>query len=384
MALFLTTEPNSSPTQGQKLRTTCLGTPLTATNAIRYALQTGSQGSQRGPDAKACVSSSLRNVERTKYHTMNTDLEFLDTLNEKFTNSPEHASTHVAQASEFFARLRAGADPHSWQVMVKEQIAPHPAIRRIRECPLTARCAFKPRGYAGDAVMIDYIYGTGDVAGPAEMSLAKSLFAYTSASPPSRAVRYRRHRLADLIDSCATEQIHRNQQGLRILSVAAGHGRELELSAAFRSGLISEFVALDQDAQSLQELSRAYASMPTKITTLEMGVKSLLGGKHGLGSFDLVYSAGLYDYLDTPLATRLTARLFDLLSPNGRLMYANFATDIFGIGYMEAAMDWWLVYRDAAQTRALADEIDKSQVSIMNEYTDPGRNIFFVELQRYG
>jgi extracellular factor (EF) 3-hydroxypalmitic acid methyl ester biosynthesis protein len=313
---------------------------------------------------------------------MKTDFEFLDALNEKITNSPELSSTHVAEASEFFARLRAGNDALSWAAMVKDQIAPHPAIASIRQCPLTARCAYKPRGYAGDAVMIDYIYGTGDVAMLPDGAAAKSLFAYTTSSPPSRAVRYRRHRLADLIDSSATEQIHRSQRGLRILSVAAGHGRELELSAAFRSGLISEFVALDQDAASLDELKRAYANSATKITTLEMGVKSLLGGKHGLGSFDLIYSAGLYDYLDTPLATRLTAKLFSLLNPHGRLMYANFATEIFGIGYMEAAMDWWLIYRDAKQTKALSDEIDMAQVKSMNEYTDPGRNIYFVELER--
>jgi extracellular factor (EF) 3-hydroxypalmitic acid methyl ester biosynthesis protein len=313
---------------------------------------------------------------------MKTDFDFLNTLNDKITSSPEMASTHVAEASEFFARLRASNDAPSWAAMVKDQIAPHPAISSIRQCPLTARCAFKPRGYAGDAVMIDYIYGTGDVAMLPDSAAAKSLFAYTTSSPPSRAVRYRRHRLADLIDSSATEQIHRNQRGLRVLSVAAGHGRELELSAAFRSGLISEFVALDQDAASLEELKRTYANSATKITTLEMGVKSLLGSRHGLGGFDLIYSAGLYDYLDTSLATRLTAKLFDLLNPHGRLMYANFATDIFGIGYMEAAMDWWLIYRDAAQTRALADEIDKNQIGSMNEYTDPGRNIFFVEVQK--
>lgn len=313
---------------------------------------------------------------------MTTDFEFLDTLAEKITSAPELASTHVAAACEFFARLRAGNDTPTWETMLKQQIAPHPAIASNRQCPLTACCASKPRGYAGDAVMIDYIYGTGDVALLPDSAAAKSLFAYTSSSPPSRAVRYRRHRLAHLIDTCATEQIHRSQRGLRILSVASGHGRELELSAAFRSGLISEFVALDQDAASLEELNRIYASGPTKITTLEMGVKSLLGGKHGLGSFDLIYSAGLYDYLDTPLATRLTAKLFSLLNPNGRLMYANFAMDIFSIGYMEAAMDWWLIYRDAQQTRALSGEIDKTQVKTMTEYTDPGRNIYFVELER--
>lgn len=313
---------------------------------------------------------------------MTEDLKLMDALNTRMLSSPDAVSTCIAEASELFCRLRNGTDTEQWTKMVKEQLAPHALMNAIRQCPMTARCADKPRGYAGDAVMIDYIYGTGGLGAMPDSALAKSVFAYTSASPPSRAVRYRRHRLADMIDNCATEHLHANKRRLRILSVAAGHGRELELSAAFRSGLIGEFVALDQDAESLLELTRAYYGMPVKITPMTMGIKSLLGDSHGLGHFDLIYSAGLYDYLDNRLATRLTAKLFDLLSPGGRLMYANFAADIFGIGFMEAAMDWWLIYRNAAETRALSDEIDKSHIKSMNEYSDPGRNIFFVEVQK--
>ena len=313
---------------------------------------------------------------------MTEDLKLMDALNIKMLSTPDSVSTCIAEASVLFCRLRNGTDAEQWIKMVKEQLTPHPLMDAIRKCPMTARCADKPRGYAGDAVMIDYIYGTGGLGALPDSALAKSVFAYTSASPPSRAVRYRRHRLADMIDNCATEHLHAHKKGLRILSVAAGHGRELELSAAFRSGLISEFVALDQDAESLQELTKAYAGLPVKITPMALGVKSLLGDSHGLGQFDLIYSAGLYDYLDTRMATRLTAKLFNLLNPGGRLMYANFASDIFGIGFMEAAMDWWLIYRNAEETRALSNEIDKSQVNNMNEYTDPGRNIYFVEVQK--
>ena len=80
--------------------------------------------------------------------------------------------------------------------------------------------------------------------------------------------------------------------------MAAGHGRELALSQAFQQGLLTEFVALD----------------------------------HDLGQFDLIYSAGLYDYLETPVAERLPQVLFDLLNPGGQLLYANFAPDIPAVG----------------------------------------------------
>lgn len=71
-----------------------------------------------------------------------------------------------------------------------------------------------------------------------------------------------------------------------------------------------------------------------------------------------------------------------MLQPTGRLLHANFAPDIHGVGYMEAAMDWWLTYRDAHDTKAPADDINASQISAVKQYTDPDRNIHFVDLQK--
>ena len=45
-------------------------------------------------------------------------------------------------------------------------------------------------------------------------------------------------------------------------------------------------------------------------------------------------------------------------------------------------MDWWLIYRDAAQTLALPERIDASQISRANRYSDLDHNIHFVELKR--
>ncbi len=307
--------------------------------------------------------------------------QFLDELSAELLASPALATIGVAKAVEYFSKARKHHGP-DWSYLVKSEISLHPVMRDIRLCPLTGRCADKPRGYAGDAVMIDYIYGTGVAPNELLSPVTRAIHAYTTSSPASRSVRYRRYRLADLIDSAAIEQLHFGKQGLRVLSVAAGHGREIELSAAFQQGLIGEFVALDQDAESLAELQRAFAGHASTVTPLKLSIKQLLGGKHDLGTFDLIYSAGLYDYLDTSLARRLTAQLFNLLRPSGRLLYANFAPDIHGVGYMEAAMDWWLTYRDANEAKALADEIDEAQISAVKQYTDPDCNIHFVELKK--
>src|SRR5207344_1382702 len=40
----------------------------------------------------------------------------------------------------------------------------HPLRRLLHEDPFTYRAFSKPRGYAGDAVMMDYIYGLGEAS----------------------------------------------------------------------------------------------------------------------------------------------------------------------------------------------------------------------------
>ena len=53
---------------------------------------------------------------------------------------------------------------------------------------------------------------------------------------------------------------------------------------------------------------------------------------------DLIYAAGLYDYLGDAIAIQLTSRLLQMLAPGGggRLLIANFNPDLRDIGYLEA------------------------------------------------
>ncbi len=88
---------------------------------------------------------------------------------------------------------------------------------------------------------------------------------------------------------------------------------------------------------------------------LHQGVRDLLArGGDELGRFDLIYSAGLYDYLSEPIARRLTQRLLGMLRSKGRLLIANFLPGGSGRGYQELFMDWPLIVRDAAELQALA------------------------------
>ena len=252
----------------------------------------------------------------------------------------------------------------------------HPLHGLLMQDPFTHRAVTKPRGYAGDAVMMDFIY---DGQAPAGTSaLGAGVFRATTRAGMGLSVRYRRQLLQSLIDHTVV-----GHERARMLSVAAGHCRELQGSLVESDGFGGEFVALDQDPLSCQEIARAHAGHAVRV--VNQGVRELAGSAQGsaladaLGSFDLIYSAGLYDYLPDALARRLTRRLLSLLRPGGRLLIANFVPGGSGRGYMELFMDWTLVLRTEAQMRELAAAAGAAHAST---FADPQRNVVYAELWR--
>src|SRR5262249_8800064 len=112
--------------------------------------------------------------------------------------------------------------------------------------------------------------------------------------------------------------------------------------------------------------------------------QDLLRKRVTLGAFDLIYAAGLYDYLVQPLARRLTRLLFDMLRPGGRLLIGNVVPGMQGAGYMEAYMDWWLIYRNACDMHDLAALIPSRLIESARIFEEEQKNITFLELTKAG
>jgi cyclopropane fatty-acyl-phospholipid synthase-like methyltransferase len=73
------------------------------------------------------------------------------------------------------------------------------------------------------------------------------------------------------------------------------------------------------------------------VQSLNKSVRELLRDRTFEGRFDLIYSAGLYDYLEKKVATKLTDRLFELLAPGGYLLLTNFLPSIRSWGMWRAS-----------------------------------------------
>lgn len=289
------------------------------------------------------------------------------------------AQTCAGAAIDALSAIRAMAGDEDWPAVAVESLRAHPLADLLWSCPLTAHAYRQPRGYAGDAGLLDLIYRHPDAgaAVAAASDAGRAVYAVTQESAPCRSVRERREILARTIDRVAAER-----PGSEMLAVACGHLREAEMSAALKEGRVARFLATDQDAASLAVVAEHARTSAPAIACRPRSVRDFIAAREDLGRFDLVYAAGLYDYLDDRIAARLTRRLFALLKPGGRLVVANFLPGLHERAYMEAFMDWWLIYRTQDEIRAFACEISQNDIRSLGYVTDEAGCVGYLELER--
>ena len=244
----------------------------------------------------------------------------------------------------------------------------------LREDPFSNRAVSRPRGYPGDAVLLDMAYR---IVGPPEFTstIGRMAFEATTNSPGSRSVRARKLCVAKFIDSVADEI-----DKARIVSVACGHLRELDSSKAFTEARLTGFLGVDQDAESIAVVEKLYGSRGVNARCATL--KDFLQRKVDAGPFHGIYSVGLFDYLDDTTAAKATSAMFRMLAPGGRLLIANLAPSLADIAYMEAIMDWWMIYRSESQLAGIAAKAIGIDAADVRTFSDVLGNVAFAEIRR--
>jgi extracellular factor (EF) 3-hydroxypalmitic acid methyl ester biosynthesis protein len=281
------------------------------------------------------------------------------------------------ELKEQLARLR-DATGSEWSGSVMTQVREHQAIRIARTCPIASHASARPRGYPGDAGLLDLLYQHPAHKPVFSDDVSRRVYAVCQNAKVARSVRYRRMLLADAIDHAAIAA-----QQASILSLACGHLREVEWSNALATGGVGRFVAADQDELSLASIKRDYCAAMPVIEPVACSVRDILkGGGEKLGRFDLVYSAGLYDYLPKAVAEALTARLFTLLNPGGRLLIGNFGSGLDETAFMEAVMDWPLIWRSPEAIADFGAQIDPGLIAQTHVFADPTGTCWYLDITR--
>ncbi|MBZ9978202.1 class I SAM-dependent methyltransferase [Mesorhizobium sp. BR-1-1-10] len=275
--------------------------------------------------------------------------------------------------------LRAKVHPDVWQALIPVA-QNHPIQRYFLEDPLTHWSFTKPRGYSGDAQLLDYIYCDPHVAESVASAseVGKALYSHTQNVPSCVAARERRDLLTRYVDETAA----RNGPETEVLAIAAGHLREANRSAALAEGGLKRWVALDQDPQSVGLIARDFQG--TAVEAIDGSVRTVLTRGHKLGKFDLIYASGLYDYLQHNVAVKLTKTCLQMLKPNGTFLFANYAEGTPDAGYRETFMDWVLLLRSEVDMWNIINaSVDRNAVDAQ-VYFGENRNVLYGVIHKRG
>jgi SAM-dependent methyltransferase len=259
----------------------------------------------------------------------------------------------------------------------------------LMACPLHRRAYEKPLGYAGDYRMME-LFCTDELSG--DGLVGRFLHLIMQNYSLARAVRQRQVVMRDAIRTAMNAE---GTEPVRILALAAGPAIELrrlleELSEVRRP---THLILLDQDPSAHESahqhltrilLERHHGLLPITVQCLHFSVRQLLkpatpeeeSVRRTLGNLDLVYSAGLYDYLPDLVAMRLTRLLYGHLRPGGRLLMGNLTETPDSTWMLDYVLGWPLLYRTDESMLRLAHRITPTPETVGITRDASGRCIF--------
>lgn len=147
----------------------------------------------------------------------------------------------------------------------------------------------------------------------------------------------------------------------------------------------ADFTLVDFNAETiahtrevLHEIKRNHGRA-TPIQFIQKSVQQILkeGGKGSAESrkYDLVYCAGLFDYLSDQVCQRLMNIFYGMVKPGGLLLATNVDVSNPMRNTMETILEWHLIYRTSQQARKLIpDKAHPDDFSVKSDVT--GVNIF--------
>jgi len=222
---------------------------------------------------------------------------------------------------------------------------------------------------------------------------AKLLNSYALQLPPVAA---HRNRIQYLWQMLANESLRVRSQNrpAKVFNLGSGPAREVQqfMAASSLADQVS-FVLADFEEKSLNHTERVLQDLKqrhqrrTQVKTSKLSVAQLIKeherrGRHGQGEqYDLVYCAGLFDYLTDAVCRQLMEIFYAMLAPGGLLVATN--VDVHpAINQMECFLDWHLQYRNPEGMRGLVPAAAQAaEVAVKSDAT--GANVF-VEVRKPG
>jgi extracellular factor (EF) 3-hydroxypalmitic acid methyl ester biosynthesis protein len=286
---------------------------------------------------------------------------------------------------------------HAVEGLEEELVPAHTAFARrqlhpILLCsPFLYRCFTKPLGYAGDYEMVNMILRAPYEGGSL---FAKLVNLWFWSQAPAVAHRNRVDYLCEKLLHETSRVVMRGKRA-RVFNVGCGPAGEIQrfLQEQEISSKV-DFTLLDFNEETLQYGSsclKAAKERSGRDTTMEFQKRSVhqLLKESGRSVtrapdqlYDIVYCAGLFDYLTDAVCKKLTALLYDYVAPGGVLITTNVDDSNPRRLTMEYIMEWRLIYRSGKQMGELRpDRLAPDTTRVISDIT--GVNLY-CEMRRPG
>jgi SAM-dependent methyltransferase len=190
----------------------------------------------------------------------------------------------------------------------------------------------KPYGYAGDFMIIDKIYRE-QVTSDQRFEKWDIFWNNQSAT---KAVRNRKdyfiHTMMDRLSA---------KTSLRLLNVASGPARDLaELYQLIKPEQL-ETVCIEADKTAIAYAQALNEANLHRIEFIHQNIFRFSTNEH----FDMVWSAGLFDYFDDGIFVKLLRKFMSWTKPGGEVIIGNFSLENPSRNCMEIIGDWYLRHR---------------------------------------
>jgi extracellular factor (EF) 3-hydroxypalmitic acid methyl ester biosynthesis protein len=240
--------------------------------------------------------------------------------------------------------------------------------------PFGHRTYHKPIGYAGDYEMMNMIYRNQPEGGTLFEKLIHLLLV---SQWPAKSVR---NRVAYLRENILNETARAARAGktVRILNVGCGPAREIQ--GFLRDSRLSnraDFMLIDFNEETLLHAGRKLVetkrefARSTQIRTEQISVYELLKRTQRRSAdtekFDLIYCAGLFDYLAPDTCRALLELWHDSLAAGGLMLVANMTDTKPFRHFIEFILDWQLIYRTSREFLSLVPERCRETTRVIAE-----------------
>lgn len=255
--------------------------------------------------------------------------------------------------------------------------------------PFVYRTFQKPLGYAGDYEMVNMILRDPHEGATLFAKLVNVVFLQ---NPPALAHRNRINHLQQRLME-ETRRIQATGRRCRILNLGCGPAKEVQQFLA--AGDVADHAELtlldfnDETLEYAQENILRIRELNGRQTAIDFQSKSInqllkeasrpdTASQRGM--YDMVYCAGLFDYVSDRVCRRLTELFYELLAPGGLLVVTNVDDSKPFRESMDFLLEWHLIYRDEEAMRQL---IPSNAIQSASEVSaDPTGVNLYLEVRR--